>query len=182
MMYEFKVGDVIHVTSKDEYNKLMKMLDEQGYRWASGRQLTKSLFSDEIRIRNIAYCIGEDKTVTWTGKDAVKDYLEFADIVEPDEPEITAVEAIRMQAEMCVAEGGCNECPLNRVNEPLPLGIRSCAHYCSVYPDKALKIIKEYHYKKTLRKDFEFAAQICEELGCSSAAAELRKMQKNINK
>ncbi len=88
--------------------------------------------------------------------------------VIPDESELTAAEAIRMQAEMCDSTP-CNKCKLNRDKQ-------GCISYRRKHPDEAVKAIEEYLYKKTLRKDFELAAQICEELGCPSAAAELRKM------
>lgn len=182
-MYKFKDGDRILVTNEDEYKKLCGMLDEQGYEWAGGNNLLGEtecswdcITANIDKVLIYVYKDGNSKYVTWDN------VIPYSAISTADEPELTAVESIQAQAEMCVTEGCCNECPLNRVNEPLPVGMRSCAHYCSLYPDKALKIIKEYHYKKTLCKDFEFAAQICEERGCPSAAAELRAKAKDIAK
>lgn len=183
MMYKFKDGDRILVTSEEEYKKLLSLLHEQGYEWANRGSLLDETecewdYITEANSYKIVICIHKTKSrkrVTWNNTDIVP----YSAISATDEPELTAVKAIRMQAEMCETEACRSKCPIKQASYSLCI---SCAHYCNLYPDKALKIINEYHYKKTLRNDFELAAQKCEELGCLSAAAELRKMQENINK
>lgn len=179
-MYEFKVGDVIHVTSKDEYDRLMLMLDEQGYRWNCGDPATRPAFCVGEYF-NIYIYIYPDKKIKWSNTRFPKqdnNFIEFIDIIEPDEPKLTAMEAIRMHGAMCT-DLDCNECPLEQTSRSLGM---SCVYYCSLYPDKALKIIKEYYYTKILHKDedYELIAQKCEEFGCPSAAAELRSKWRSV--
>lgn len=152
-MYRFKAGDKIHVNYGYECDKLMEMLDEQGYKWNGGESINIPATNIIQNFTNLIIYILDDKKITYGStflKNELDECLDFYDIIEPAEPELTAAEAIQAQAEMCDSTP-CSKCKLNR-------GKQDCISYRRKHPDEAVKVIEEYLYKKTLRKDFELAA------------------------
>lgn len=173
MMYKFKDGDRILVTNEDEYKKLCGMLDEQGYGWAGGNSLLGEtecswdcITANVDKVLIYVHKDGNSKYVTWDNTDIIP----FAKI--NDEKKFTAAEAFEIfcaENEIC-KNYNCVDCPINRHNE------ECCDIWQSKNPEKTIELVWEYIKEKKAKSNIEAAIKLCEELGCPSTAAELRKM------
>lgn len=173
-MYEFKDGDRILVTSEDEYKKLLSLLHEQGYKWGNGGSLLdetecKCCYITRTNFVKVIICVHKTesrKYVTWDNTDIIP----FAKI--NGEKRFTAAEAFEIfcaENEIC-ENYDCIDCPINRHNE------ECCDIWQSKNPEKTIELVWEYIKEKKVKSNIEAAIRLCEELGCPSAAAELRKM------
>ena len=89
MMYEFKVGDVIHVNYGYECNKLMEMLNEQGYKWNGGQSIKIPPTNVIQDYTNLIIGILDDKKIAYTNtlfKYKLDECLDFYDIMELKKP------------------------------------------------------------------------------------------------
>lgn len=83
----------------------------------------------------------EEDTYWWTDE-----------MLEPVE-EMTAEEAIRLQAEICVDSNNCESCPIGKLKEKLAL---KCDKFQAKYPEKVIEVIKQWkadHEKKPIQTE-----------------------------
>lgn len=83
----------------------------------------------------------EEDTYWWTDE-----------MLEPVE-EMTAEEAIRLQAEICVDSNNCESCPIGELKEKLAL---KCDKFQAKYPEKVIEVIKQWkadHEKKPIQTE-----------------------------
>lgn len=77
--------------------------------------------------------------------------------------ELTAEEAIRIQAEMCSVP--CRKCPISKER-----GAYECRTFRAEHPDKVLEILKQFkkdHEKKEVETEFACIVRVIEDLGDS---------------
>lgn len=107
------------------------------------------------RVGNLGYYIEEDPDgYCWTDE-------MFEGLVEE---ELTAEEAIKIQAEMCRSVM-CKDCTINKFGYDTRYG---CCEYRSKNPDKVLKILKQWkkeHEKKEVETEFVNIVRVIEDLG-----------------
>lgn len=93
-----------------------------------------------------------------------KDVYSWTDeMFEPVE-ELTAEEAIRIQAEMCSVTT-CNDCEINKLRGDSHCG---CAVFRSEYPDKVVEALKQWkkdHEKKEVEVEFACVVRVIEDTG-----------------
>lgn len=94
-----------------------------------------------------------------------KDVYSWTDeMFEPVEEELTAEEAIRIQAEMCSVTT-CNDCEINKLRGDSHCG---CAVFRSEYPDKVVEVLKQWkkdHGKKEVEVEFACVVRVIEDTG-----------------
>ena len=94
-----------------------------------------------------------------------KDVYSWTDeMFEPVEEELTAEEAIRIQAEMCSVTT-CNDCEINKLRGDSHCG---CAVFRSEYPDKVVEVLKQWkkdHEKKEVEVEFACVVRVIEDTG-----------------
>lgn len=107
------------------------------------------------RVGNLGYYIEEDPDgYCWTDE-------MFEGLVEE---ELTAEEAIKIQAEMCRSVL-CKDCTINKFGYDTRYG---CCKYRSKNPDKVLKILKQWkkdHEKKEIEVELAYVVRVIEDLG-----------------
>ncbi len=107
------------------------------------------------RVGNLGYYIEEDPDgYCWTDE-------MFEGLVEE---ELTAEEAIKIQAEMCRSVM-CKDCTINKFGYDTRYG---CCEYRSKNPDKVLKILKQWkkdHEKKEIEVELAYVVRVIEDLG-----------------
>lgn len=107
------------------------------------------------RVGNLGYYIEEDPDgYCWTDE-------MFEGLVEE---ELTAEEAIKIQAEMCRSVM-CKDCTINKFWYATRYG---CCEYRSKNPDKVLKILKQWkkdHEKKEIEVELAYVVRVIEDLG-----------------
>lgn len=93
-----------------------------------------------------------------------KDVYSWTDeMFEPVE-ELTAEEAIRIQAEVCSVTT-CNGCEINKLRGDSHCG---CAVFRSEYPDKVVEVLKQWkkdHGKKEVEVEFACVVRVIEDTG-----------------
>lgn len=93
-----------------------------------------------------------------------KDVYSWTDeMLEPVE-ELTAEEAIRIQAEMCSVTT-CNDCEINKLRGDSHC---ECAVFRSEYPDKVVEVLKQWkkdHEKKEVEVEFACVVRVIEDTG-----------------
>lgn len=93
-----------------------------------------------------------------------KDVYSWTDeMFEPVE-ELTAEEAIRIQAEMCSVTT-CNDCEINKLRGDSHC---ECAVFRSEYPDKVVEVLKQWkkdHEKKEVEVEFACVVRVIEDTG-----------------
>lgn len=93
-----------------------------------------------------------------------KDVYSWTDeMFEPVE-ELTAEEAIRIQAEMCSVTT-CNDCEINKLRGDSHCG---CAVFRSEYPDEVIEVLKQWkkdHEKKEVEVEFACVVRVIEDTG-----------------
>ena len=143
---KYKVGDKVRVR-KDLvvgkrygcYPSVSKMVEK------SGKIATiRTVHSDFYEIYKDVY--------SWTDE-----------MFEPVE-ELTAEEAIRIQAEVCSVTT-CNDCEINKLRGDSHCG---CAVFRSEYPDKVVEVLKQWkkdHGKKEVEVEFACVVRVIEDTG-----------------
>ena len=143
---KYKVGDKVRVR-KDLvvgkrygcYPAVSKMVEK------SGKLATiRTVHSDFYEIYKDVY--------SWTDE-----------MFEPVE-ELTAEEAIRIQAEVCSVTT-CNDCEINKLRGDSHCG---CAVFRSEYPDKVVEVLKQWkkdHGKKEVEVEFACVVRVIEDTG-----------------
>lgn len=171
-MYEFKDGDRIQVTNKDEYEKLLSLLHEQGYEWDTGGSLLNepSFRWECVTSANLdkvvvyVYNFESRKYVTWENTDIIP----FANIA--GKKKFTASEVIKIchtKDKMC-ERLDCDECPIGAHDEEF------CDEWQKKYPEETITAIQEY-IKQEESDSIQAAIKLCEEHGYTAAAEVLKK-------
>lgn len=107
------------------------------------------------KVYDDAYCIKEsDREWFWTDE-------MFEGLAEE---ELTAEEAIKIQAEMCRSVM-CGDCAIEKLRY---VSYCNCAEYRSKNPDKVIEILKQWkkdHEKKEVETEFVNIVRVIEDLG-----------------
>ena len=79
----------VHTANEEQAKTLLKMLDEKGYEWSSGKKLTtKTLY--EIYDKDICYNLGSDNEITYGPLEFYQEHdytiIEFSDIDFSEKP------------------------------------------------------------------------------------------------
>ncbi len=155
---EIEQGMTIHCSTEGEAEDLLKHLDGLGYKWNDGGLLVEDTIYDRYG-KNTCFFIEEDYRVTHRDIDYFKsegyEVTEFSDLIEP---ELTAEEAIRLQAEMCSITG-CGNCAFW---EARGRGLIECSKWRKDHPEEAVKILAKYradHEKKEPKVELQEAAR-----------------------
>lgn len=144
---KYKVGDKVRVKNnlQDDvfYGKVPYAKTMEKYK---GEVLTIDSISKEY------YFVKEDYgKFKWTDE-----------MFEPVE-EMSAEEAIRLQAEICVDSNNCESCPIGELKEKLAL---KCDKFQAKYPEKVIEVIKQWkadHEKKSIETEFGWYMLVVEE-------------------
>lgn len=142
---KYKVGDKVKVRSDlrvgKSYGEHAFVHDMFKFR---GKIVTiESVWKQGYRI--------EEDTYWWTDE-----------MLEPVE-EMSAEEAIRLQAEICVDSNNCESCPIGELKEKLAL---KCDKFQAKYPEKVIEVIKQWkadHEKKPIETENIWYAVIMDE-------------------
>lgn len=106
------------------------------------------------KVYDDAYCIKEsDREWFWTDE-----------MFEPVEEELTAEEAIKIQAEMCRGIM-CKDCAIGKLRYDSHC---ECSEYRSKNPDKVLEILKQWkkdHEKKEIEVELAYVVRVIEDTG-----------------
>ncbi len=132
---KYKVGDKVKVRSDLRVGKSYgEHAFVHGMFKFKGKIVTiESVWKQGYRI--------EEDTYWWTDE-----------MLEPVE-EMTAEEAIRLQAEICVDSNNCESCPIGELKEKLAL---KCDKFQAKYPEKVIEVIKQWkadHEKKPIQTE-----------------------------
>lgn len=145
----YKVGDKVKVRSD-----LKENIRYGGQIFARGMAVHCGKNVEISKVHDDAYCIKEsDREWFWTDE-----------MFEPVEEELTAEEAIKIQAEMCRSVM-CKDCTINKFGYDTRYG---CCEYRSKNPDKVLKILKQWkkdHEKKEIEVELAYVVRVIEDLG-----------------
>lgn len=108
----------------------------------------------QISDKGFVYCIVEDPDkYVWT-----------AAMFEPAEEELTAEEAIKIQAEMCRSTM-CKDCAIDKLRYDSHC---ECSDFRSKYPDKVVEILKQYkkdNEKKEIEVELAYVVRVIEDTG-----------------
>lgn len=141
---KYKVGDKVRVRSDLQISRRYG-----AYRLASGMYHYKGSVVTILKAHPTCYCIEEDEE-NWTWTDEMFEGLA--------EDELTAEEAIRIQAEMCSVP--CRKCPISKEK-----GVDDCITFRAEHPDEVLEILKQRkkeHEKKPIETEFTWCVLIIE--------------------
>lgn len=144
---KYKVGDKVRVRSDLNVNLDCSPTVVEEMLCKAGDIVTISAVNDnDYRIDGFRYY--------WTDE-------MFEGLVEE---ELTAEEAIKIQAEMCRSVM-CKDCTINKFGYDTRYG---CCEYRSKNPDKVLKILKQWkkdHEKKEIEVELAYVVRVIEDLG-----------------
>ena len=87
------------------------------------------------------------------------------EILEPVE-EMSAEEALRLQAEMCTSIRMCSSCPIGEMKREVNL---DCTIFISKYPKRVIEALKQWkvdHEKKPIETEFIYIVRIIEDKQC----------------
>ena len=132
---KYKVGDKVRVRSGLQINR-----SYGAYTFISEMSDYKGSVVAISEVYLTCYCIEEDKGI-WKWTDEMFEGLA--------EDELTAEEAIRIQAEMCSVP--CRKCPISKER-----GAYECRTFRAEHPDKVLEILKQRkkeHEKKPIEAE-----------------------------
>lgn len=136
----YKVGDKVRVR-KD-------LKEQMGYGCQRFVDSMKKQMGKIVTISNVVddryYYIQEDN-YNWTDE-----------MFEPVEDELTAEEAIRIQAEMCNSTM-CKDCEIDKFRYEQHC---ECVEFCSKNPKKVIEILKQYK-KDHEKKEIEVVKKTC---------------------
>ena len=147
---KYKVGDKVKVRSDLEKNT-----SYGGKTFARGMAVYRGKNVEISKVHDDAYCIKEsDREWFWTDK-------MFEGLAED---ELTAEEAIKIQAEMCRGIM-CKDCAIDKLRYDSHC---ECAEYRSKNPDKVLEILKQWkkdHEKKEIEVELAYVVRVIEDTG-----------------
>ncbi len=86
------------------------------------------------------------------------------EILEPVE-EMSAEEALRLQAEMCTSNRMCSSCPIGEMKREVNL---DCTIFISKYPKRVIEALKQWkvdHEKKPIETEFANIVRVIEDTG-----------------
>lgn len=118
-----------------------------------------STFSPEtLKYNGMIVTVSEVKKDQYKIEEDKGFYDWYEDMFEPAEDELTAEEAIRIQAEMCSVS--CRKCPISKEK-----GAYDCITFRAEHPDEVLEILKQRkkeHEKKEAETEFTWCVLIIE--------------------
>lgn len=146
---KYKVGDKVRVRSDLEENTRYG-----GKIFVRGMAVHRGKNVEISKVHDDAYYIKEsDREWFWTDE-----------MFEPVEEELTAEEAIKIQAEMCIGIM-CKDCAIDKLRYD---SYCDCTEYRSKNPGKVLEILKQWkadHEKKEVETEFVNIVRVIEDLG-----------------
>lgn len=151
---KYKVGDKVRVRRDLQISTYYG-----AYTFVSGMNDYKGSVVTISKVYSTYYCITEDIR-TWMWTDEMFDGL----VGE----ELTAEEAIKIQAEMCRSVSNCVNCPIYKEK-----GGYSCESFKAENPEKVVEIIKQWkkdHEKKEIKTEIvdliKVMKEVCDDETC----------------
>lgn len=80
---EIKPRMVIHCPTEEEAEKLLKHLDELGYKWLSGSSLLSKTYYNEW-VEETCYFLERGLRVMYGNIEEYPEHIEFSDLIEPE--------------------------------------------------------------------------------------------------
>lgn len=149
---KYKVGDKVKVRSDLEENK-----GYGGWYTSEGMVKMRGEIVTIIGVKSSSYEL-EENNFRWTD--------EMFEGLEDDE--LTAEEAIRIQAEMCNSMSGCVNCPLNEEKDGY-----CCESFKVEHPEQVVEILKQWkkdHEKKETKTEIvdliKVMKEVCDDETC----------------
>lgn len=149
---KYKVGDKVKVRSDLEENK-----GYGGWYTSEGMVKMRGEIVTIIGVKSSSYEL-EENNFRWTD--------EMFEGLEDDE--LTAEEAIRIQAEMCNSMSGCVNCPLNEEKDGY-----CCESFKVEHPEQVVGILKQWkkdHEKKETKTEIvdliKVMKEVCDDETC----------------
>lgn len=144
---KYKVGDKVKIKENLIVGKIYGGLHLND---GAGRHIGEETIVTKVGRSN--YWLGVDNSSrVWT-----------EEMLEPVE-EMSAEEAIRLQAEICADSNNCKYCPIGELKEKLAL---KCDKFQAKYPEKVIEVIKQWkvdHEKKPIETEFIWYLLVVEE-------------------
>ena len=151
---KYKVGDKVRIRED--------LVEEEDYGGAITVDDMVNMSGDVVTIESVVQ-ISDKGFVYHIVEDSDK-YDWTSAMFEPVEEELTAEEAIKIQAEMCRSVM-CKDCAINKFGYDIGYG---CCEYRSKNPDKVLKILKQWkkdHEKKQVEIEIAYIIRVMKEEG-----------------
>lgn len=151
---KYKVGDKVRIRED--------LVEEKVYGGAITVDDMVNMSGDVVTIESVAQI--SDKGFIYQIVEDPDKYDWASEMFEPVEEELTAEEAIKIQAEMCRSVM-CKDCTINKFGYDTRYG---CCEYRSKNPDKVLKILKQWkkeHEKKQVEIEIAYIIRVMKEEG-----------------
>ena len=151
---KYKVGDKVRIRED--------LVEEKVYGGAITVDDMVNMSGDVVTIESVAQI--SDKGFIYQIVEDSDKYDWASEMFEPVEEELTAEEAIKIQAEMCRSVM-CKDCTINKFWYDTRYG---CCEYRSKNPDKVLKILKQWkkeHEKKQVEIEIAYIIRVMKEEG-----------------
>lgn len=145
----YKVGDKVRVRSDLKENT---SYGEQIFSPAMRPFLGKIVEISDILIEDSYHIKEAEGGYEWFWTD---------EMFEPVE-EMSAAEAVKIHAEMCIESHACSDCPIYKAKNEAKLG---CTEFQTEYPEVVIEILKQWkadHEKKPIETEFAWYVQIIE--------------------
>lgn len=164
---KYKVGDKVRIR-----RDLMKFGRYGSQTFVEQMEKYKGMPATISKVFSDTYYIKEDKGENWYWTDEM---FEAKD-------ELTAEEAIKIQAEMCRSINNCGNCPIYKEK-----GGCTCDFFKAEHPEQAVKILKQWkkdHEKKEIETEIVDLIKVMKEEGDSTTcvyAYEINEDKDDIN-
>ena len=144
---KYKVGDKVRIR-----RDLMRFERYGSQTFVKQMEKYKGMPATISKVFSDNYYIKEDKGENWS----------WTDEMFEAEDELTAEEAIKIQAEMCRSISDCEDCPIYKEKNGY-----SCEFFKAEYPERAVKIIKQWkkdHEKKEVKTEIVDLIKVMKEV------------------
>lgn len=161
---KYKVGDKVRIR-----RDLMIFGRYGSQTFVKQMEKYKGMTATISEVFSDTYCIKEDKGEKWYWTD---------EMFEADD-ELTAEEAIKIQAEMCRSMSSCINCPIYKEKDDC------CESFKSENPEKVVEIIKQwkaYYKKKPIETEIVYLIRVMKEEGDSETCIYAYEIDANREK
>lgn len=161
---KYKVGDKVRIR-----RDLMIFGRYGSQTFVKQMEKYKGMTATISEVFSDTYCIKEDKGEKWYWTD---------EMFEADD-ELTAEEAIKIQAEMCRSMSSCINCPIYKEKDDC------CESFKAENPEKVVEIIKQwkaYYKKKPIETEIVYLIRVMKEEGDSETCIYAYEIDANREK
>lgn len=155
---KYKVGDKVRIRED--------LVSGENYGVAIAVNRMTYMGGSVVTIESFVTIETVDKVLGYYIEEDPNGYLWTDEMFEPVEEELTAEEAIKIQAEMC-SSVMCKDCAIEKLRYD---SYCNCVEYRSKNPYKVVEILKQYkkdHGKKEIEVELTYVVRVIEDLGDS---------------